>query len=227
MVRSVDSVDSVHANDPPILDIHHNVRELVHFFPVVRHIDDGDGELVADAPQVRQDAAAQRDVHRGERLVEQQERRAGHERAAKRHALTLSARQVRHAPAEQRVDLQHAHHAIEIGRHAGMAPVEQVAAHEHVGKERHVLRHVADMTMVRRQVDAGARRIQHAPVDGDGPAPGRPQARDRVENRGLAGAGRAEEGRGARVELHVRSEHKRALRELDVEIDHAALLSTR
>ena len=88
----------------------------------------------------------------------------------------------------------------------GMPPVEQVAAHEHVGKERHVLRHVADVTMVRRQVDAGVRRVEHAPVDGDGAAPRRAQAGDRVEDRRLAGAGRAEERGGARVELDLRDE---------------------
>ena len=55
------------------------------------------------------------------------------------------------------VDLQHADDAIEIGRHAGMAAVEQVAAHEHVRKQRDVLRHVPDVTVVRRQVDARRR----------------------------------------------------------------------
>ena len=97
----------------------------------------------------------------------------------------------------------------------------------HVRKERHVLRHVADVTLVRRQVDPLVRRKKHPPVDGDG-APARPpQSGDRVEDRGLAGARRAEERRRARVEPGLRREQKRALRDLDVEIDHPALLSTR
>ena len=67
------------------------VGEQPHFGDVVRDVDDRDGELVADALEVRQDAAAALDVDGGQRLVEQQQLGRRHQRARERDALALAA----------------------------------------------------------------------------------------------------------------------------------------
>jgi hypothetical protein len=67
----------------------------------VRHVDDRDAQLVAARVQVGQDAPAERDVHGGQRLVEQEQRRAGHQRAAERDALAFAAGEIGDAAIEQ------------------------------------------------------------------------------------------------------------------------------
>ena len=92
---------------------------------------------------------------------------------------------------------------------ARMPAVEEVAPDVHVREQRDVLRHVADVALVRRHVDPALRREQHAAVDGDRSAVRRAQPRDGVEDRRLAGARRPEERGRARLELHVRRRARR------------------
>ncbi len=135
-------------------------------------VDHRDAEVVADAQQVGQDPAAALDVHGGERLVEQQDVWRRHQRARQRDALPLAARQIRHPPVEELAHLQHLRHDVQRQPLPGTPSIEDVAADAHVRKQRRLLRHVADMPRVRRQVDPAARVEQHAvpiairPLDG-------------------------------------------------------------
>ena len=73
------------------------------------------------------------------------------------------------------------------------AAVVEILRHRQVRKQPAFLEHVADAAPVRRHVDARARIEQHACVERDAAAVRRHQARDHVDDRGLAGAGRAEQ----------------------------------
>ncbi len=169
------------------------VGELVHLTAVVAHVDHRDAQIVADAQQVRQDPAAALDVHRRERLVEQQDVRRRHQRARQRHPLPLAAREIRHPPIEKLADLQHLRHRPERELLPWTPAIKDVAADAHVRKQRRLLRDVADVPRVRRHVDPATRVEQHSITDRD-PATGRTtQPRDGIQRRRLARAGRPEE----------------------------------
>src|SRR5207253_275203 len=72
---------------------------------LVRDVDHRHAE-VADAAEVEEDALAQRLVDRGERLVEQEEARRGHQRAGERDALPLAAGERGRRAIEQRPELE-------------------------------------------------------------------------------------------------------------------------
>ena len=75
----------------------------------VGDVDRRQRQLPAQAIEVGQDVLPPGDVDRGERLVEQQQARAGHQRPAERDALAFAARQPRRAPGQQRVEVEHRH----------------------------------------------------------------------------------------------------------------------
>ena len=81
---------SVHHGDP----VAHRERLVL----VVRHVDERRPELVLDSLQLELHLLAQLHVERTERLVEEQRSRTIDERARKRNALLLAARQLPRAP---------------------------------------------------------------------------------------------------------------------------------
>ena len=89
-------------------------------FLVVRHEHEGDADVALDALQLELHLAAQLEVERRERLVEQQRARVVHERARERDALALAAGELaRLALGEvaEPHDVEHLAHApLELGR---------------------------------------------------------------------------------------------------------------
>ena len=102
------------------------------------------------------------EVERGERLVEQQQPRAQHQRAGERGALLLPARElVRHPAGELRDAYQSerlVHHLPDPtrGRAAGAEAERDVLVDREMGEQRVVLRHVADVPLPGRHVEAVA-----------------------------------------------------------------------
>ena len=96
-------------------------------------------------------AVAQSGVERGERLVEQQHARPRRDRAGKRHALALAARELIDAAmfepfdAGQRHQLGDARLALAVGDAADLQAVADIVGHIHVGKQRIGLKHHADI----------------------------------------------------------------------------------
>ena len=121
----------------------------------------------------------------------------GHERAPERHALTLAAGEGAGPTLQQRFETQQRHDPVER-RIAPVArreaePVEQVAAHAEVREEAAVLKHVADPAALRLEVDPGFRVEEHPVFERDPPGLRLHEARDRIGQRGLAGARGAEQ----------------------------------
>ncbi len=82
-----------HLHDVSLLHDDEPVGDVVGGGEVVRDVDDGDAELVAQIPQQVDDRHAQRCVDHRHRLVGNQQRRVGNERAGDGHALQLAAGQ--------------------------------------------------------------------------------------------------------------------------------------
>ena len=172
---------AVHHRDP--------VRERERLGLVVRHVDERDADLLLQVDELDLHLLAQLRVEGGERLVEQQERRVGHERARDRDALPLAARQlVRHALAEAGEP-----HVLERlgdlrrhvrGRHLRHLQRERdVAFDGHVREQRVALEHRAHRTALRRAAD------EVLAVEHDAAGVGQVEARDHPQERRLAAAG--------------------------------------
>src|SRR5438270_1625862 len=140
---------------------------------LVRDVDHRHAE-VADAAEVEEDALAQRLVDRGERLVEHEEARRGHQRAGESDALPLAAGERRRRAIEQWPELQRVAQRSEALFVA--AAKADVVADAQVREERDVLRHVADAAALRRFV------LDRNAVDGYASAGGA-QSGDRLDQR--------------------------------------------
>ena len=80
---------------------------------VVRHQDGGEPELALQALDLDLHVEPQVAVERGERLVEQQDRRLDGERARQRHALLLAARELARQALAKGAELDHVEHALD------------------------------------------------------------------------------------------------------------------
>ena len=88
-------------DDPPGFVDHDAVAEAIGLREIVGHEDGRGPPLREHGAQVVAQRLAQRQVERGERLVEKKERRIGRERAAEGHALLLAARELARPPRGQ------------------------------------------------------------------------------------------------------------------------------
>ena len=108
-----------------------------------------------------------------------------------------------------------------IDREAVHAPaVVEILPHVEMRKQPRILKHVADPPPVRRHVNACGRVVERLAVERDDAAVGPQQSCDHVDQRGLAGAGRAEQAGDAA--LAFERGFKRELAELlgDVDAQH-------
>ena len=160
----------------------------------MRHQDGGEPELALQALDLDLHVEPQVAVERGERLVEQQDRRLHGERARQRHALLLAARELARQALTKGAELDHVEHALDAladdggGLAARLQAIGDVLRHGHVREEGVVLEDDADVALVGRQmVDAGA-------VDQHAAAGLADEAGDDAQKSGLAAAGGTEQG---------------------------------
>ena len=173
---------------------------------VVGDVHEGDAHRRLDGLQLHLHLLPQLEVERAERLVEEQDARPVDQCAGERHALALTARELRRpavavgAEAHALQRLAHACGALG-GRDAlHLEPVADVVGDGHVGEEGVVLEHGVDVALERRH--AG----HVAAAEQDRARRRRLEARDHAQHRGLAGSGRAEQGEELSVtdvERHV------------------------
>ena len=105
-----------------------------------------------------------------------------------------------------------------IRREAVHAPaVVEILPDVEMRKQPRILKHVADPAAVRRHVNAFRRIVQRFAVERDDAAVGPQQAGDHVDQRGLAGAGRAEQAGDAA--LAFERGFQRELAELFCDVD--------
>ena len=176
--------------------VHHRdaVRQRERLGLVVRHVHERDAGLLLQVDELDLHLLAQLGVECGERLVEQQHRRLGDQRARDGHALALAARQlVRKAPAEalQADVLQRLGDAARDVARRRLRHLQRegdIAVHAHVGKQRVALEHGAHRARLGRAVG------EIDPVEEDLARVGQVEAGDHPQQRGLAAAGWAQQG---------------------------------
>ena len=179
-------------------------------------------QVVAQAFEIGQDVGLARLVQRGERFVHQQEARRSQDRPAQRHALPFAARERAGAAVEQIADAEETGDVAKIGARGGAreaATVEQVLPDRHVGKESRILKDIADAAAMRRDEDPAGRVKERVGPERDVPFIGAQEARDGIDDAGLARA-RAAEERGdarARPDVDVEREAAQCMAEADRE----------
>jgi hypothetical protein len=214
VVQLVGGADLLH---PALVDDDDLVGDLECLLLVVRDEHGGDVHLVVQSAQPVPQFLAHLGVQRPERLVEQQHGRLHREGPGQRHPLPLTARELRRQPVgelrkmDQRQQVVHPLPDLGLGPLADLEPERDVAPHRQVLERGVVLEHEPDVALLRRQaggVDA---------LDPHGPAVGAVQPGDDAQQRGLASAGRPEQGgqlSGRDAHRHVveRDERSEALR---------------
>ena len=213
----VELLGRAHLLDPALVQHHDLLGDLHRLLLVVRDEHGRHVDLVVEATQPGAQLLAHGGVERAEGLVEQQHARLDRERAGERHALALAARELGGIAVREAVEvhelqqLVHARLDLLLGPLADREPEGHVLRHGHVLEGRVVLEDEADVAALRRllgRVLAG---------DVDPAAVGRLEPGDHPQQRGLAAAAGAEQGREGAVadlERHVveRDELAEALR---------------
>ena len=124
-------------------------------------------------------------VERGERLVEQQQARAHQQRAGDGDPLALAAREQARSPIQQMADIEQGDDArkfiVKARAAAHPAAVVDVLPNVKMREQPTFLKHIADMTTVRWQVDAGGGVEQHGLIESDSAAIRLDQAGDDVD----------------------------------------------
>ena len=159
----------------------------------MRDHDGGDAEPALQRLDLVAQAHAHPRIERRQRLIEQQQRGRGRQRAGQRDALLLAARQLRRILGAL---LRHAHELQQLGDAGGdlaarLAAVDEAVAdvlhHGQVGEQRVGLEDDAEVALRRRQ----PRDVAAADLDRAGVL--HLEAGDHAQQRGLAAAGRPEE----------------------------------
>ena len=175
--------------------VHHDdaVGQRHRLFLVVGDVDEGSLEHFVQPVAFRAQFAAQLGVEARQRLIEQEGRRIGHQRAGERDTLGFAARALARHLVEQMADAHHLRHfayafdAV-LRRHLLHAQAElDVLRHVLVREQSVALEHHAEPAVARLQI------VDHLPVDADFAGGRILEARDHAQRRGLAASRRPDE----------------------------------
>ena len=138
---------------------------------------------------------AQRHIQIGKRLVQQQQARLRGQRPRQRHPLLLAAGQFMRVALRQAIQANQRQHARHL-RRAGVARQRiqakaDIAGHGQVREQTIILKHHADLALVRRGVQAGVG--QQLAINQDAPAAERLKAGNAAQHGGFAAAGAAQQ----------------------------------
>jgi hypothetical protein len=139
-------------------------------------------------------------VERRQRLVQQQQLRLADQRASQGHALPLATRQVAWQAARQRCNLEllqelpHLFWRIALPA-APLQPEGDILLHRQMGKQRVILKQIADVAHLGRQIDAGGGVVEHPLAHLAAAGVGPQQAGDALQRHALARARWAEHQR--------------------------------
>ena len=179
--------------DAAVVHDGHGVGHRHGLLLVVRDVQEGQTHLGLDRLELELHLTAQLEVERAERLVQQQERRAVHDRPGQRHALLLTAGQLTRAPVGDVVEFD------ERGAPRGpwltasgtlrrFRPNATFSITAHVREERVALEHRVDRPLVR--LDRG----HVLPADQDAAGGRVLEPGDQAQGRRLAASRGAEQG---------------------------------
>src|SRR5262249_51910601 len=190
---AIDLVRVAELADAAFRDHGNPVRQAQRLALVVRDEDGRHAELALNFLELDLHRGAQVPIERGEWLVEQQHLGTNDESARERHALLLTARELagfaifQARKLDERERVGDPAHYLRLGDPAHAQAVADIRRHVHVGEQRVVLEHDADLAPIRRDIR------DPLAVDGDLAAVRHQKAGDEVEQRGLAAAGRPEQ----------------------------------
>ena len=139
--------------------------------PAQRHV-----QVAPDLQDVRQDHVPSLAIDTGQRFVQQQDRRSRHQRARNRDTLLLASAQLRHAPVEQRLEIEDPGQRSEV---RVCRAVGDVGTDTQVREQQRILWHIADAPVLRTKIDPLLRGVQDAIADADLAAIGRADPRNR------------------------------------------------
>ncbi len=200
--------------------IHHRdaVRHGERFALVVGDVDEGDADPLLDGAQLGAHVLAQLEVERGERLVEQQHGGLDRQRPGDGDALLLAAGELAHllgaVLGERHLDQQVLHLLVAlVARHAAYPQaVADIVGHAHHREQSEVLEDQRGRPLV------GADALHVRAADPHRAAGRLDEAGNGAQQRGLAAAGRAEEGEElARFDGEVGVLHRDEVAEGDVD----------
>jgi hypothetical protein len=177
---------------------------------LVRDIEDRQGEGRLDLQEMLEDSLLEGTVEAGKGLVEEQNLRCREQGPAEGDAAPLAAGKRRGASLEERGESEGLDDAIlperGFARDAAARSVTQIARDGKMREQRIVLRDVSDGALAWRDADSRGRVVEHAAGQDDASPLRMPQARDDLEERRLAGARRAEDGRNVGAQRDVELE---------------------
>src|SRR3954447_2202456 len=188
---------AVHHRDP----VAHGERLVL----VVGDVDERDTDLGLDPLELHLELLAELQVEGAERLVEEQDTRAVHERARQRDTLPLTARELRRAAVAEPLEPHERQYlfdplcAFRLPNSLDLEPIADIRGHAHVREQRVVLEHRVHVALGRRQVG------HVLPTKLDAAAVRALEARDHPQAGCLAGPRRAE--------------HREELAVADLEVD--------
>ena len=172
-----------------------------------------DLELGMQPLEIGQDVLAGRGVERRQRLVHQQQPRAGQQRPGDRDPLPLAARQRLRGARQQRPQAQPFDRLLEahppLGRGGAPPAVFEVAPHRQVREQARLLENIAHPAAVGRHEPAALLVLPDLAGDLEQTGPGALEARHAAQQAGLAGRGGAEDAGhpgGRRREVDVEQE---------------------
>ncbi len=190
MVEEVRRADLL---DLALVHHHHAIGERHRLDLIVRDVDRGGAHLLVHALDLGAHLHAQLGVEIGERLVEQEDLRIAHDRAAHGDALALPAGELARLAVEQFLDVEdaggllHALLDLGLGKMLQPQPERHVLVDRHVRIERVVLEHHRHVAVFRRHV------VDDRAVDRDLAVGDVLEAGDHAQGRRLAAARRADQ----------------------------------
>ena len=204
---------------------HQMVRQLRHFFDGVADVEQRNFQLIVQPLQVRQDLAFAWRVQRRQRLVHQQQRRAGEQRAGDGHPLPLAAGEVLRRALQQMPDAEQLHrlchrHPPLGGGHAAQ-PVFEIAAHRQMREQARFLEHVTQPAPMGGQKYSARIVLPHLAVHREITRAAL-QPRDQAQAGGFAAAGFAEQcGHAAAGQRGVDAQRKAGIGDVETQLDGA------
>ncbi len=195
--RAEDSRRFARGHDAPALVDVGALAERQRLVAAVRHVDDGQPQLAVRPPEVGDDVELHRFVERGERLVEQQEARAGGQRAREGDALRLAAGDVPRQTTRGVPDVEFVEQFERPRSAFGARQVREgegdVRERVEMREEREVLEDVARAARADGKVDALVGVEEGVVADPDRARVGADETGERLERQGLPRPRSAEE----------------------------------
>ena len=207
----------------PSLSDDQPVGKTRYLFKRMADVEDREWRFVTQPFEVGKDIVLSWRIQRSERLIQQQNVRAGEERAAERDTAFLAARQAIRFASKQRSDPKQIDDTGDVRFRCPVLrtppPEAQVSIHRHMRKETGVLEHISDPPLLCGQGYAAGAVEQASTIEEDATAIRTQEPSDSVGDCCLAGTGGTEQRRDTALfdaESDIELELRKAMLELDL-----------